>query len=442
MVEESISTHFVKSSHSSLSKTIAPHALVTAYLFWILLRPYPVYFLGSLGSRLIDLSVLIILLLLYFPLLERNNSRLKLNRVSWLFLLLFIQMILALVYGRVVLGAEVIARDLFEFYRMPYYLLMVNFAYQIHWDDRLLERYLFRPLVWVGMLIISFGITQRFNLFNVNYILTPFYRDKEKLVRDIINKGRIVSTLSNPSHYGLFLVWLIIFLLGLAFLKRRKLLLAWTGLALISVWWTSSRTALLVLLGTLIYWMWQLVRLRRLSRTKAVILIVTIVIILILLFNYLLLHSENRYMLDMLKRIRHGDFWQLHSLQLRFNVWQRQLNFVKKSPVMGWGPAKSETGSVSDNQYLFILKRYGLIGLALFLTIMFKLYRLAGTMLASSQTKSKQVLFVTFRCMIVALAVANLAGEFADSLQHAGFFYLLGGIVCRISFDSKVGGHK
>jgi O-antigen ligase len=69
---------------------------------------------------------------------------------------------------------------------------------------------------------------------------------------------------------------------------------------------------------------------------------------------------------DKFQRISEGIFQMLNgtnaSLLARFDMWGDAMDLFSRSPVFGWGPAKTSHPTVVDGEYFLLLRRYGVVG--------------------------------------------------------------------------------
>src|SRR5690606_23132941 len=61
-------------------------------------------------------------------------------------------------------------------------------------------------------------------------------------------------------------------------------------------------------------------------------------------------------------------FSEGNTFSRRFMTWENALNLYSKSPVFGVGPLRGVVTSSTDNFYLYLLLRNGLVGLVLYFT--------------------------------------------------------------------------
>ena len=50
------------------------------------------------------------------------------------------------------------------------------------------------------------------------------------------------------------------------------------------------------------------------------------------------------------------------SMLIRYLRWKEAFELFLKSPILGWGPAKSIHTTIVDGEHFMLLRRYGLLG--------------------------------------------------------------------------------
>src|SRR5690606_11453934 len=59
-----------------------------------------------------------------------------------------------------------------------------------------------------------------------------------------------------------------------------------------------------------------------------------------------------------------GNLSEATSWQKRLMMWEEAFALWLESPVFGWGPAKETMPTYVDNEWLLMLRRYGILGAA------------------------------------------------------------------------------
>ena len=79
----------------------------------------------------------------------------------------------------------------------------------------------------------------------------------------------------------------------------------------------------------------------------------------------------------------------------RYKQWSEAFELFLKSPYIGWGPAKEIHSTIVDNEHLFLLRRYGVIGYLAVINLLFVKFELtiSGTISLLLNIFSKNAYF-------------------------------------------------
>jgi O-antigen ligase len=126
-------------------------------------------------------------------------------------------------------------------------------------------------------------------------------------------------------------------------------------------------------------------------------------------------HNENAYLADGLKTLLMFDFDSLFTkgtFARRFDHWREAMDFFVSSPLLGAGPLRSRIGSATDNFYIYVLSRYGVLGLGAFVLLWAKVIALCVVGLGR---KDANVRFLAL--FVLALTGAILVGNVSIEAQ-------------------------
>ena len=219
-------------------------------------------------------------------------------------------------------------------------------------------------LLGAGTVAVLIGILQYFNALGINSWLTPLYATTQ--LRGVVVQQRIIGTFSNPNEFGAFLVLPAAVSLATSVLSSRRhhRVFGWLLLALfgIGITLTGSRTALAALLimiaATFVF---TLPRLLRGAKTLKVALLMLVVAALSTLSIAVIGPGPSVARLAQI-----GDLRQASSWQARLEDWVDDYRLWLASPVTGWGPGEADMETTVDNEWLLIMRRYGIFGLVWF----------------------------------------------------------------------------
>jgi len=140
---------------------------------------------------------------------------------------------------------------------------------------------------------------------------------------------------------------------------------------------------------------------------------------------------------DFYYRINDGlDFRNSNSAQGHFRQWADAGEAIAGSPIFGWGTQKATMTTIVDNEYALYTRRYGLIGLALYLTLFFKPFRVAwrrvkekAQMVYGEFGDHQTLLCMAFTAATLAVLIYNVFAGIFYNLQLMTFFSVFMGLV-------------
>lgn len=274
-----------------------------------------------------------------------------------------------------------------------------------------------RTVLWTGVVVVLFGILQFFVLPNDTLTHVGYSRSNGVLpaffIDDKPDLERVMSTVRDPNSLGSYLIIVITLLLGVfTYAKSRRqqqLFVVYILLAGLCLWLTFSRGALIGLIaavGTFLALGDNWLR-RAVVQHRNKIIAATVIGALVVLSG--LFVARDTYLVQNI--IFHADqsTVQEDPNELRIRFWQESVIAIGLVPE-GTGPGTAGLASIrndkqgtilNENYYLQIGTEVGLVGLALFLAILFvvgrRLYRLRASPFALA-------IFASF----VGLALTNL----------------------------------
>lgn len=377
------------------------HGLLLVLLSLFILPGVPVLRGGELKVRLDDLIIIAWGLGLWLG--RATKWTLTIGQVDILYFSLAGSTLISTLYGWALSGVIEI-RDLLELVKLAKYWC----AYQLAVSLRPPIDVFYKSAYLSSIIICLFSVAQVFDLFAVNSWLSPLYISPSQV--NHLDPGRAwyqrraTATLGNPNSLAAMLV-IIFWLLWMSpRLQRPKVRWIALACALVSLVLTQSRTGMVAFLmgwaGYLV--LGQVSLLRRFWGALIPILLVIV---------------GFSGVLPYLAGLKGG--LEVNSLQLRIKIWNSILNETIKSPILGFGPAKTLLHVYVDNEYLLYLYRYGIVGLSLLVL----LYISIG---CSSYKKRNTPYGVVF-WILLGLLVVNLTNTTFYNLQLMPILMLLVG---------------
>ncbi|MFY0685230.1 MAG: O-antigen ligase family protein [Balneola sp.] len=332
------------------------------------------------------------------------------------FLLVFI---VSSIYGVLFLDVPYGKRDFFEFVTTAKYL-MVFFVFSAITIDQHQIKKILHYVLFLILLSGIFGLLQYYSLFGLDTLTAPFYLQDRLHIFD----DRITGTFKNPNTFSsVLLLGHIIALTRFLFSKNlaeKYYTFFATLILVVLLLFAGSRTVLfiyfLITLSLLVLGVFT----SGVSKKQLSLLIGFITI------GFLLSISFLSY--EIILRFQSGiDILNDDSLSLRFFVWFFNFQIFLESPIIGWGPAKALHPVVVDNEYLLILRRYGIIGLISFLGIY--LYPLKISFSRFWKKKRTPYYFdIIIASIIVSFGIANITNGLFLSAQVMDFWIVLLGL--------------
>jgi O-antigen ligase len=396
-------------------------------LFALLVRPYPLDLIGATGARAIDAAVT--LGLVGYVALVVMQRGLRFNRHAALVSVILAAMSLlslgAAIYGMARGVSNLDARDVFDSMRYVQFAALIAFGYALGCDRRFSAGLFLRIVLVVGFASFGFGLLQKLAP-GPTYFLTQLYTPEHQGAR-IFTTQRVTSFYGNPNTAALmttvFAMYVLAYLAGrkgaLA-ASQQRVLAGCVVSFLLFVVLCGSRTGLLAFVaGVLVYlaatrppWRWMLS-------------IALVASVLVLFRDPILqqVRAVNAYLYAGLVLMLSGDWHALTSagstLFARFARWQEALELYRMSPWIGLGPLRGVVTSATDNFYLYVLLRMGVLGLLLYFTLL-----AAVLTLAIREIRARRGIFGYFLLLattVILVANVTLEAQILISMTYLYF---------------------
>lgn len=406
--------------------------LVTALLSALLLPAIPLH--PSLPSiRFEELILFIafglnILWLIWVKILSKNPEKKPtltgfkdkhFKTVYILFGLLFLSYFLSNLYGVYIRGMGYFGlRDVMELVTYFKYFLLLTLTMSVEIGKSEFD-YLSKVFLAGLVFLIVFGWLQHLNPLGINTWLTPYFNQVhwEHLITSY--PVRVLGTFDNPNYFGIFTVISLSYLTTYYFFGSRKGKFPWPLFILIGFMikleiFTISRTALfsMALLFTIIciaaffYHRYKKEVLKK--------------IVALFLLTMLLFFTASG---DFFYRLNEGlDFSTSTSFTGHVERWNEAMDTYWGSPVLGWGTQKYVMTTKVDNEFVLFSRRYGLVGLAVYLAFFLTPFikGLKGLRRKRGSFNSEN----NYRALVIVSYCAVLPSVFVFAMM-AGIFYNL-----------------
>jgi hypothetical protein len=320
--------------------------------------------------------------------------------------------VLSILYGTVMQGHALLARDFWELPKTVIPVIFFTLAYEADLSETSL-RTLLASLFPMILVVCIYGYGQWFDLSFTQY-LQPLYTGGLHDDGALAHYRRVYSTVSNPNHLGMLMTWVIVaFLGGILFRVGSRfwnVVLLFACLATLAM--TGSRYGLLSGSFALILLFFAPAPTDGSNRRRKMILLAGLPFV---LGAFLFVVTSNRATLDRMQML--GTPLQEGSVRLRLDkLWVDASSRFVQSPIFGHGPAKSIFSDIwTDSEYLVILKQYGLLGLLPYLCYFLiplhmvwkgiRRVRAVGPLLEQQWPATYWALLVSFLMIVTALVM-------------------------------------
>ena len=261
-------------------------------------------------------------------------------------------------------GYDFIWRDMMIFGRLGYYAcVMLTLAMACKRISSFTQGRRF--IVLSAALLAAVSIVQYFDVLHLNKILIPLYRESYDVLHDSGENRRVVGTIGNPNYWGMTVAIPLCFLIYRVLRSVHVFDLGLCALLLLAILFSGSRTALI---GTVagIGGSVLIARIKAVHKREISIpLVVVTVWGAVMFWSYASLtayEDTGRFSVE-----------NTQTLDFRIQYWKRIWSNTLDDPValiIGRGERKAVEIPWGDNGYLRSLRDYGLLGLALYLTLL------------------------------------------------------------------------
>lgn len=331
-----------------------------------------------------------------------TNQPIRLRRCpayKW-FVLFGFSIAVSMVYASFLRGQPLIGRDFWELAKLLQYVLTFALVASLSISPASLKRYYKLALV-VLLLSALFGFLQYIDFAGINRVVSPYYAPTQ--MRALL-WGRVTGTTFNPNQFGALMVLAASLALsgGLFFQERRLRMLSWSGLPVFSLalLLSFSRTSLVALFVAGVTVLFLFLRqtglkhgLKRVAGFALAGCIVGVLIWQVVPERGVLRFAELQ------------AFTEARNWTARVSHWETQFGLWRQSLLLGWGPGKATMPTVVDNEWLRLLRRYGLVGTTVFVGLLGSLYLGLSHICRGSSELSVIALSVALRGTLVGYAL-------------------------------------
>lgn len=353
------------------------------------------------------------ILLLLGSLSVGRGITLKWNPVYKWFFFFGAVIFISIIHAALAKGYYPIWRDFFEFTKLLEYFLIFVLLASLDISASELRKYY---LISISVFLCSafLGFAQYWNILGINDIISPYYAPTQ--LRGLIVHGRITGTTGNPNEFGALMVFAAsLSLSGALWLKGRGVrifsFLAF-GIYFFAIILTLSRSSLIALAFAVFLILLKYPLMAGIPKTIKKFLPVAVG-----LFVIILLITQLAPPKFFLRAEEFLHFTEATSWQGRVQNWKVNFAIWKESPLLGWGPGKATMTTIVDNEWLLLLRRYGIVGVTVFISWFTSFYFGLTKIRCANAISEVVALTVGLQATIVAYAIYMIPAAIYHSLQ-------------------------
>lgn len=319
---------------------------------------FPNLVLPGGGTYMVDLILLTMFLPMILVSLFKNKDKTKYPFLLYCILLVF--QTFSMLYGYAHLGVPFNGLDIWAVYTLNRYVVLISLATIVEPEVffRNLERCLFICIPF--LVLVSF--VEYFNIAGLATKIGAYYSSDLHIENMLGGAKRIVATGSDPNVGASIIGFMLLYITDrIIYLDKKRNIFVNMFLflaLLISLIFTSSRTLLIGVLFVLMLTLLFVYKVNIIIKLFVIGILLLSIILILPYFDYLF------YGLLALDSVEGNS-----SLNTRFDMWEQVYEQIKLSPILGWGPAIAIHDPVVDGDYFFMVRRFGLLGIATYFGI-------------------------------------------------------------------------
>ncbi|WP_090608386.1 O-antigen ligase family protein [Parapedobacter koreensis] len=323
-----------------------------------------------MAMRLIDMVVLGLPIL--FFLLNRTAEYLtiKVANICFIFFFLFLFGLYSLVNGYLMGITKFNFRDPLDVIRYLQIPVFMLFGYYLALRSEFSVKNILSVFIIIILIIGVFAVMQKIMPIQFGFV-TKLYAPEHQSEK-LTSTERVTTIFGNPNTTALMACLLSSFILGCTLVKgfiKSFTVLTMLGICGLVVLLSGSRTGFIACgFLTIVYLFLRM-------RNKFMFILISVTFIFgVWLFRGLILDVIkyfNYYLYVGIQIVLNLDFETLfaagNTFSRRFDRWFIAIDLFRTSPIFGLGPLRGVVVSSTDNYYIYILLRNGIIGLSLYL---------------------------------------------------------------------------
>lgn len=321
-----------------------------------------------------------------------------------------------------------------DFYQPIVFIRMIFIAAimaSLNFGEKQIKQFAMGILI-ISLMSVILAFIQKFRYWYVSGFVERFYVIEWTRLEIGGIGARVVGTFGNPNHFGLCLVMLAAVSLAIAInmkgLMRLLAAVTFASLGAAVLVTTASRTALIAFLTI------TAISLLLSLRGRAVIPVLILTMLMIGMFIFARAFAD---VLPLNPRVKFiigvGEEKSIGALlQARYVIWEKSMREAKESIVFGVGMSKL-TWQLTDNGYIMMLLRTGIVGLGVYLLMLLSLFIRGIKALYTEKRPFQKTVLLTSVIVLINHMIFELTGDFFWAVQYSAIFAAFIGLLCSLS---------
>lgn len=327
-----------------------------------------------------------------------------------------------------------VGRDFFEIAKVIEYFLIFALVANLKVEKEGLRRYYFFLLIFF-LISAIFGIFQYFDFFHSFNKSFIEYVNPNQLDGWLLHK-RVIGIFGNPNEFGILMAIAAVFsLAGFLWEKNKKIkiiMLLFFALFAFNTILTLSRSAFICLAVGIVFMFYKY---QKKFKSEGIVRVLFFVLPIIILLSLIFFSIAPQKFLVRFEFLKSGNDT---SFKNRIDSWKEAINIWKDSPFFGWGPAKDKMSTIVDNEWILLLRRYGIFGVLIFILWFLQFYRGIGKIQRENKNNLYlEIISISLQVSLIMIAIYMIPAAFYHSLQAMPILMTLLGLVYSQKINSK-----
>ncbi len=316
------------------------------------------------------------------------------------------------------LGISQTSRDMLDVFRLAMFWMFFAYGASLAAQSHLQHSVIvscFRLLLAIGILNASFSVLQILFPASTQFLQLLYSPSESRHIATISSQSRAIGFFINPNTNSVMLNLFSLAAIPLLQLTGRRTYLYLGLFVLACSLLTGSRTGFFLSASII---MVVCIGSRKFSYLVAM---SFVALASYLVLDFLVASGEVKlwlpYMAELLIKIHASmngsefDVESFNSFRARTYFWEETLVYFYRNPVFGAGPLRAELYSFTDNYYIYLLSRYGIMGLACYLGYTLYIAVLCVRLLFGQAKLLRSVALM----VIASITVVNIANYTLDA---------------------------